>query len=316
MQEKILIENPNRFCLFPIHHPDLYKWFKDAQSSYWTSEEVTLTDDLIDWNTKLNENEKHFIGNVLQFFAASDGIVNENLATNSYDEVQYPEAKAYYAFQILIETIHSESYSLMIDSYIKDERQKQDFFNALQLNPAVQRKGEWAIKWINSDSFIERLIAFAVVEGVFFSGSFCSIFWLKSRGLMPGLAKYNELISRDEANHCGFACHLYKHHIENKLSYGRVKEIILDAFEIEKEFITESLPVSLIGMNHDLMVQYLQYVVDGLLVDLGYDKHFFTSNPFSFMANIAMQTKQNFFEGKEVTYTKSTGTNLEFNEEF
>jgi ribonucleoside-diphosphate reductase beta chain len=302
--EKILQENKNRFVLFPIEHHDIWDYYKKAQQVFWTAEEIDLAQDLTDW-AKLNEGEQHFVKHVLAFFAASDGIVNENLAENFVAEVQYTEAKFFYGFQIMMENIHSETYSLLIDTYIKDKEEQNHLFNAIDTVPAVQKKAEWALKWIGSDSFVERLIAFAAVEGIFFSGSFCSIFWLKKRGLMPGLSFSNELISRDEGLHTDFAVHLYKNHIENKLSRERLIEIIDSALTIEKEFITESLPVSLIGMNSELMKQYLEYVSDRLLMDLGVGKIYNTENPFDFMANIALQNKTNFFEKRVADYVKS-----------
>lgn len=302
--EKILTENKNRFVLFPIEHHDIWDYYKKAESVFWTAEEIDLSSDLIDWE-KLNEGEKHFVKNVLAFFAASDGIVNENLAENFVNEVQYTEAKFFYGFQIMMENIHSETYSLLIDTYIKDKEEQNHLFNAIDTIPAVQKKAEWALRWIKSPSFAERLIAFAAVEGIFFSGSFCSIFWLKKRGLMPGLSFSNELISRDEGLHCDFAVHLHNNHIENKVSSERIKEIIGSALEIEKEFITESLPVDLIGMNKDLMKQYLEYVADRLLVDLGVGKAYNSENPFDFMQNIAMENKTNFFEKRVSDYSKS-----------
>jgi ribonucleoside-diphosphate reductase beta chain len=302
--EKILQENKNRFVLFPIEHHDIWDYYKKAQQVFWTAEEIDLAQDLTDW-AKLNEGEQHFVKHVLAFFAASDGIVNENLAENFVAEVQYTEAKFFYGFQIMMENIHSETYSLLIDTYIKDKEEQNHLFNAIDTVPAVQKKAEWALKWIGSESFVERLIAFAAVEGIFFSGSFCSIFWLKKRGLMPGLSFSNELISRDEGLHTDFAVHLYKNHIENKLSRERLIEIIDSALTIEKEFITESLPVSLIGMNSELMKQYLEYVSDRLLMDLGVGKIYNTENPFDFMANIALQNKTNFFEKRVADYVKS-----------
>ena len=302
--EKILQENKNRFVLFPIEHHDIWDYYKKAQQVFWTAEEIDLAQDLTDW-AKLNEGEQHFVKHVLAFFAASDGIVNENLAENFVAEVQYTEAKFFYGFQIMMENIHSETYSLLIDTYIKDKEEQNHLFNAIDTVPAVQKKAEWALKWIGSDSFVERLIAFAAVEGIFFSGSFCSIFWLKKRGLMPGLSFSNELISRDEGLHTDFAVHLYKNHIENKLPRERLIEIIDSALTIEKEFITESLPVSLIGMNSELMKQYLEYVSDRLLMDLGVGKIYNTENPFDFMANIALQNKTNFFEKRVADYVKS-----------
>jgi ribonucleoside-diphosphate reductase beta chain len=302
--EKILQENKNRFVLFPIEHHDIWDYYKKAQQVFWTAEEIDLAQDHTDWE-KLNEGEQHFVKHVLAFFAASDGIVNENLAENFVAEVQYTEAKFFYGFQIMMENIHSETYSLLIDTYIKDKEEQNHLFNAIDTVPAVQKKAEWALKWIGSESFVERLIAFAAVEGIFFSGSFCSIFWLKKRGLMPGLSFSNELISRDEGLHTDFAVHLYKNHIENKLSRERILEIIDSALVIEKEFITEALPVSLIGMNSELMKQYLEYVSDRLLMDLGVGKVYNTDNPFDFMANIALQNKTNFFEKRVADYVKS-----------
>lgn len=305
MNEKILQENPGRFVLFPIQHNDLWKLYKQQEACFWTAEEIDLAQDVSDWENKLNDDEKHFIKHVLAFFAASDGIVNENLAENFVNEVQYTEAKFFYGFQIMMENIHSETYSLLIDTYIKDKEEQNRLFNAIDTIPAIQKKAQWAIKWIESDSFIERLIAFAAVEGIFFSGSFCSIFWLKKRGLMPGLTFSNELISRDEGMHCDYACHLYNNHIENKLSNDRIKEIICSALEIEKEFITESLPVRLIGMNSDLMKQYLEFVTDRLLVSLNVPKVYNSENPFDFMQNIALQGKTNFFEKRVAEYQKA-----------
>jgi ribonucleoside-diphosphate reductase beta chain len=301
--EKILQENKNRFVLFPLQHLDIWEYYKKAQASFWTAEEIDLQQDLADWE-KLNAGEQHFVKHVLAFFAASDGIVNENLAENFVSEVQYTEAKFFYGFQIMMENIHSETYSLLIDTYIKDKAEQEYLFNAIDTVPAVQKKAEWALKWIGSESFVERLVAFAAVEGIFFSGSFCSIFWLKKRGLMPGLSFSNELISRDEGMHTDFAVHLYNHHIENKLSKERLIEIIGSALEIEKEFISESLPVSLIGMNSDLMKQYLEYVSDRLLIDLGVGKIYNSENPFDFMKNIAMENKTNFFEKRVGEYAK------------
>jgi ribonucleoside-diphosphate reductase beta chain len=301
--EKILEENKNRFVLFPLQHHDIWEFYKKAQASFWTAEEIDLSSDLSDWE-KLNPGEQHFVKHVLAFFSASDGIVNENLAENFVSEVQYTEAKFFYGFQIMMENIHSETYSLLIDTYIKDKEEQNHLFNAIDTVPAVQKKAEWALKWIGSESFVERIIAFAAVEGIFFSGSFCSIFWLKKRGLMPGLSFSNELISRDEGLHTDFAVHLYKHHIQDKLSKERLIEIIDSALTIEKEFITEALPVSLIGMNSDLMKQYLEYVSDRLLIDLGVGKVYNSENPFDFMKNIAMENKTNFFEKRVGEYSK------------
>ncbi|RVT78405.1 ribonucleoside-diphosphate reductase [Flavobacterium sufflavum] len=303
--EPILQENKNRFVIFPIKHHDIWEWYKKMEASFWTAEEIDLSQDLHDWNNKLNSDEKYFIKHILAFFAASDGIVNENLAENFVNEVQYAEAKFFYGFQIMMENIHSETYSLLIDTYVKDETEKDELFNALEVFPAIRKKADWALKWIESDSFAERLIAFAAVEGIFFSGAFCSIYWLKKRGLMPGLTFSNELISRDEGVHCDFAVHLHNHHLVNKVSKERIKEIIVDALDIEREFITESLPVSLIGMNAGLMTQYLEFVTDRLLVELGCERVYNTANPFDFMDMISLQGKTNFFEKKVAEYQKA-----------
>jgi ribonucleoside-diphosphate reductase beta chain len=303
--EKILQENPNRFVIFPIEHPDLWDLYKKQQACIWTAEEIDLSQDLNDWRNVLNDDEKYFVKNILAFFAASDGIVNENLAENFVKEVQYSEAKFFYGFQIMMENIHSETYSLLIDTYIQEQEEKNMLFKAIDTIPAVKKKAEWALKWIDSPHFQERLIAFAAVEGIFFSGSFCSIFWLKKRGLMPGLSFSNELISRDEGMHCDFAVHLHNNHIINKVSPDRIKEILTSALEIEKEFITESLPVRLIGMNSELMIQYLEFVTDRLLVDLECSRVYNSENPFDFMANIALQGKANFFEKRVSEYQKA-----------
>ena len=303
--EPILQENKNRFVIFPIKHHDIWEFYKSMEASFWTAEEIDLSQDLNDWNNKLNDDERYFIKHILAFFAASDGIVNENLAENFVNEVQYAEAKFFYGFQIMMENIHSETYSLLIDTYVKDEAEKDDLFNALEVFPAIKKKADWALKWIESDSFAERLIAFAAVEGIFFSGAFCSIFWLKKRGLMPGLTFSNELISRDEGVHCDFAVHLHNHHLVNKVPKERIRSIIVDALNIEREFITESLPASLIGMNAVLMTQYLEFVADRLLVELGCEREYNTSNPFDFMDMISLQGKTNFFEKKVAEYQKS-----------
>lgn len=302
--EPLLKENKNRFVLFPIQHNDIWQMYKKEEASFWTAEEIDLSQDLTDWE-KLNDGERHFVSHVLAFFAASDGIVNENLAQNFLEEVQYPEAKCFYGFQIMMENIHSETYSLLIDTYIKDPKEKDKLFNALETVPCVAKKGEWALKWIGSDTFVERLIAFAAVEGIFFSGSFCSIFWLKKRGLMPGLSFSNELISRDEGLHCDFACLLYRKHIVNKLPEERVIEIITDAVKIEQEFVVDALPVDLIGMNSKLMSQYIEFVADRLLAELGCKKIYNVSNPFDFMEMISLQGKTNFFEKRVAEYQKA-----------
>jgi len=304
-EEPILREDPNRFVLFPIKHDDIWSFYKKSEASFWTAEEIDLGPDLHDWEHKLNDDERYFIKHVLAFFAASDGIVNENLAENFVAEVQYTEAKFFYGFQIAMENIHSETYSLLIDTYIKDKKEKDKLFNAIETIDCVKKKAEWALRWIDEGSFAERLVAFAAVEGIFFSGSFCSIFWLKKRGLMPGLSFSNELISRDEGMHCDFACLLYNEHLINKLPKETVTKIIEDAVEIEKEFVTDALPVSLIGMNAKLMQQYIEFVADRLLAELGCDKVYNSSNPFDFMEMISLQGKTNFFEKRVAEYQKS-----------
>lgn len=304
LDEPLLTENKNRFVLFPIEHDDIWQMYKQAEASFWTAEEIDLSSDMADWE-KLNDGERHFISHVLAFFAASDGIVNENLAQNFLEQVQYAEAKCFYGFQIAMENIHSETYSLLIDAYIKDPKEKDKLFNALETVPAVAKKGEWALRWIDNGTFTERLVAFAAIEGIFFSGSFCSIFWLKKRGLMPGLCFSNELISRDEGLHCDFACLLYTEHIKNKFPEEKTRKIITDAVEIEKEFILEALPVKLIGMNSDLMSQYIEFVADRLLVALGLKKHYNATNPFDFMEMISLQGKTNFFEKRVAEYQKA-----------
>jgi ribonucleoside-diphosphate reductase beta chain len=302
--EPILEENKKRFVLFPIQHNDIWQFYKKAEASFWTAEEIDLGQDLIDWKG-LNDGERHFISHILAFFAASDGIVNENLAEHFVAEVQYTEAKFFYGFQIAMENIHSETYSLLIDTYIKDAVERDKLLNAIEHIPCVQKKAEWALRWIDNGNFQERLIAFAAVEGIFFSGSFCSIFWLKKRGLMPGLTFSNELISRDEGLHCDFACHLYMNHVENQLPTETVMGIIRDAVEIEKEFVTDALPVRLIGMNSILMCQYIEFVADRLLVELGCPKIWNSTNPFDFMDMISLQGKTNFFEKRVGDYQKA-----------
>ena len=310
--EHILQENKDRFVMFPLKYHDIWEMYKQAEHSFWTAEEIDLAQDLTDWNEKLNADEKHFIKMVLAFFAASDGIVNENLAENFLKEVQYPEAKSFYGFQIAMENVHSETYSLLIDTYIKDSEEKDRLFHAIDNFPSIMKKADWALKWINSESFAERLIAFAAVEGIFFSGSFCSIFWLKKRGLMPGLAFSNELISRDEGLHCQFATLLHNRYVQNKVSPERIQEIITSAVEIEKEFITESLPVSLIGMNSKLMEQYIQFTADFWLQALGCQKVYNVENPFDFMDMISLQGKTNFFEKRVAEYQKVSDKVIDF----
>ena len=316
MQEPILQENPNRFVIFPIEHNDIWEFYKQHQAAFWTAEEVDLSNDIRDWQN-LTDNERYFVKNILSFFASSDGIVNENLAENFLKEVQYPEAKFFYGMQIAMENIHSLMYSLLIDTYISNHQEKIESFRALEYLPAVQKKAKWALDWIENASFQERLVAFAAVEGIFFSGSFCSIFWLKSRGLMQGLCNANTLIFKDENLHCDFAIHLINNHIVDKPSEARIKEIILSALDIEKEFITESLPVSLIGMNSNLMKQYLEFVTDGLLVKFGCKKQFNVEQPFKFMEQIAVETKGNFFESRTMEYQKAKlGESLSFTDDF
>ena len=312
MKEHILQENKDRFVMFPLKYHDIWDMYKQAEMSFWTAEEIDLAQDLTDWNEKLNDSEKHFIKMVLAFFAASDGIVNENLAENFLKEVQYPEAKSFYGFQIAMENVHSETYSLLIDTYIKDSVEKDRLFHAIDNFPSIKEKADWALKWIASESFDERLIAFAAVEGIFFSGSFCSIFWLKKRGLMPGLSFSNELISRDEGLHCQFACLLHNRYIKDKVSEERIKEIICSAVDIERTFITESLPVSLIGMNSKLMEQYIEFTADFWLQALGCQKVYNVENPFDFMDMISLQGKTNFFEKRVAEYQKVSDKAIDF----
>lgn len=314
MSESLLQENKNKYVL-DIQHEDLNLFYQKAKSAFWTPEEISFSQDVKNWNL-LSEDEKFFITHVLAFFAASDGIVNENLVNNFYNEIQYPEARAFYAFQIAMETIHSETYALLIQTYITDHVQQKKILSAIENFPSIKKKANWALKWTNSNnaSFPERLIAFVAVEGIFFSGSFCSIFWLKTiKGdLLPGLSFSNELISRDEALHCEFAIHLYLHHIKNKLSQEKIKEILLEALNIEEEFINESLPVRLIGMNSFLMSQYLKYITDRLFLQLKCPKHFNVENPFPFMEQISVEGKTNFFEKRVSEYQKSVKAVKEF----
>jgi len=302
--EPILEEDKSRFVLFPIKHSDIWQMYKKHEASFWTAEEIDLGQDMTDWNN-LNDGERHFISHILAFFAASDGIVNENLAVNFLSEVQYAEAKCFYGFQIMMENIHSETYSLLIDTYIKDPVEKDRLLNAIDTIPCVQKKAEWALRWIENGNFAERLIAFAAVEGIFFSGSFCSIFWLKKRGMMPGLTFSNELISRDEGLHRDFACLLYTDHIKNQMDPEAVYQIIRDAVAIEQEFVTDALPVSLIGMNAELMKQYIEFVADHLLMSLNLNKVYNAANPFDFMDMISLQGKTNFFEKRVGEYQKA-----------
>ncbi|KAI2803622.1 hypothetical protein RDWZM_001589 [Blomia tropicalis] len=303
--EPLLKENPNRFVIFPIEYADIWQMYKKAEASFWTVEEVDLSRDLIHWK-QLTKNERHFISHVLAFFAASDGIVNENLAERFIREIQITEARCFYGFQIAIENVHSEMYSLLINTYISDRAERDYLFNAIQNLPCVAKKAKWAMSWTSSDeaTFAERLVAFASVEGIFFSGSFASIFWLKKRGLMPGLTFSNELISRDEGLHCDFACLLFKH-IVKKPSDKRVTQIVTEAVKIEQEFLTDALPVALIGMNCSLMKEYIEYCADRLLIELGVDKFYNAKNPFDFMEQISLDGKTNFFEKRVGEYQKS-----------
>ncbi|KDR83867.1 hypothetical protein GALMADRAFT_236325 [Galerina marginata CBS 339.88] len=305
-EEPLLKESRRRFVLFPIQYHEIWQMYKKAEASFWTAEEMDLSKDVHDWNNRLNDNERHFISHVLAFFAASDGIVNENLLERFSNEVQAAEARCFYGFQIMMENIHSETYSLLIDTYIKDSAQRDYLFDAIETVPCIKRKAEWALKWISDEqsSFGERLVAFAAVEGIFFSGSFASIFWLKKRGLMPGLTFSNELISRDEGMHTDFACLLFSH-LKRRPHPDTIKMIITEAVTIEQEFLTDALPVGLIGMNADLMCQYIEFVADRLLVSLGNDKLYNKTNPFDFMDMISLQGKTNFFEKRVSDYSKA-----------
>jgi ribonucleotide reductase beta subunit family protein with ferritin-like domain len=303
--EELLTETKNRFVIYPIKYDKIWKMFKIAESSFWTAEEIDLSRDIDDWN-KLSDNERYFIKNILAFFAASDGIVNENLAGRFFNEVKIAEAKAFYGFQIAMEIIHSEMYSLMIDTFIKDTEEKNVLFNAMDTIPCIQEKAQWALKWIEDKDtiFAKRLIAFAVVEGIFFSGAFCSIFWLKERGLMPGLCTSNEFISRDEGLHCEFAVLLYSM-IKNRLSQQDVFDLINEAVNIEIKFITDSIPCNLLGMNANLMEEYIKFCADRLIVQLGYERLYNAKNPFPFMDRINLEHKTNFFENRESNYSKA-----------
>lgn len=303
-EEPLLRENPRRFVVFPIEYHDIWQMYKKAEASFWTAEEVDLSKDIQHWEA-LKPDERHFISHVLAFFAASDGIVNENLVERFSQEVQVTEARCFYGFQIAMENIHSEMYSLLIDTYIKDSKEREYLFNAIETMPCVKKKADWALRWIGDKeaTYGERVVAFAAVEGIFFSGSFASIFWLKKRGLMPGLTFSNELISRDEGLHCDFACLMFKH-LVHKPSEQRVKEIITNAVRIEQEFLTEALPVKLIGMNCTLMKQYIEFVADRLMLELGFNKIFKVENPFDFMENISLEGKTNFFEKRVGEYQR------------
>jgi ribonucleotide reductase beta subunit family protein with ferritin-like domain len=301
----LLNQTTDRFVLFPIKYHDIWDMYKKAMASFWTAEEIDLYSDIKDWEA-LNEQERHYISHILAFFSASDGIVNENLALRFYNDVQIPEARSFYGFQIAMENIHAETYGLLIDTYIKDNAKKNYLFKAIDNIPCIKKKADWAMKWIHgNESFAERLVAFAAIEGIFFSGAFCSIFWLKKRGLMPGLTFSNELISRDEGLHTDFACLLYKNYITTKPSDGRIRELITEAVEIECEFISEALPVSLIGMNADMMKEYIRFVADRLMRSLGYGNIYEGKNPFDWMELISMQGKTNFFEKRVAEYQKA-----------
>lgn len=304
-EEPLLAHNPSRFVIFPIAHEKVWDMYKKAEGSFWTAEELDLSKDRPHWEA-LNDNERHFIKHVLAFFAASDGIVNENLAVNFMKEVQWPEARCFYGFQIAMENIHSEVYSLLIDTYVKDVAEKDKLFNAIDTVPCVKKKADWAIHWMESEEadFASRLMAFACVEGIFFSGAFCAIFWLKERGIMPGLTTSNEFISRDEGMHCEFACLLYSY-LEHKLSKTKAHAMIREAVRAEKEFITDALPCSLIGMNAKMMKQYIEFVADRLCVQLGYPKIWEVANPFPFMERISLEGKDNFFEKRVSNYSKA-----------
>ncbi|QSZ37342.1 hypothetical protein DSL72_009440 [Monilinia vaccinii-corymbosi] len=304
--EPLLQENPNRFVLFPIKYHEIWQMYKKAEASFWTAEEIDLSKDLHDWNNRLNDDERYFISHVLAFFAASDGIVNENLVERFSGEVQIPEARCFYGFQIMMENIHSETYSLLIDTYIKEQAQKTYLFNAIDTIPCIKKKADWAVKWIQdkNSTFAQRLVAFAAVEGIFFSGSFASIFWLKKRGLMAGLTFSNELISRDEGLHTDFACLLFSH-LKHRPSKQAVQDVITEAVAIEQEFLTEALPCALLGMNANLMKQYIEFVADRLLIALGNEKVYRSANPFDFMENISLAGKTNFFEKRVGDYQKA-----------
>ena len=323
--EEILKENPSRFTLFPIKYKEVWKMYKKAEASFWTAEEMDLSKDKNDFNS-LNENEQYFIKNILAFFAGADGIVGENLITNFTGEVQIPEARCFYGFQLAIENIHSEVYSLLIETLVSDSKEKHTLFNAIEEIPCVKRKAEWALKWFNREnSFAARLVAFAIVEGIFFSGSFCAIFWLKKRGLMPGLTFSNELISRDEGMHTDFAVLMYSM-LSHKLNKEQIYQIVREAVLIEKEFINDSIPCAMIGMNSSLMAEYIEFVADRLIYQLGYPKIYNTINPFNFMQLISMENKTNFFEKRVGEYSlasidnetinENKTENLEFNDVF
>lgn len=304
-EEELLREDPNRFVMFPIRFPAVWDMYKTALASFWTPEEIDLSKDMSDWE-KLTDNERHFIQYVLAFFAASDGIVNENLGVRFMNDVKVPEAKAFYGFQIAIENIHSEMYSLLIDTYIKDPGLKKNLLNSISTVPCIGKKADWALKWISDEnaSFARRLVAFAAIEGIFFSGAFCAIFWLNERGVLSGLSSSNILISKDEALHTEFAILLY-HQLKHKLSQAVIHDIVREAVEVELEFIIDALPCSLLGMNSDLMSQYIKFVADRLVVQLGYERIYNVTNPFDFMDRICLNAKTNFFEDRVTEYSRA-----------
>lgn len=308
----ILFNDENRFCLFPLKDNDIYNIYRKSLSTYWVPSEIDLSQDQDDWNNKLNDDERFLIKNILGFFANSDGIVNENLALNFYKEVELSEARCFYGFQIMMENIHNEVYSQLINTYIDDTEEKKELFNSIETNPFIKKKAEWTFKWMDKDnaSFIERLVAFAIVEGIFFSGSFCSIFWMAKRNLLPGLCESNKFISRDEGLHCEFAVLLYNK-FEEKLEESRIHEIITEAVNLEKEFIVESFPCRLIGMNSELMSQYIEFVADRLLKQLGHSPIYNSTNPFDFMDMISLDVKENFFEKRVTTYQKASAIDYE-----
>ena len=303
MSEPLLENNPQRFVMFPIKFEPIWNEYLKHRNAFWNENEIDLVPDLADWE-KLNDNERHFIKNVLAFFAASDGIVMENIGLRFFKEIQIPEVRAFYSMQLFIENIHSIMYSQLIDTYIKDSNEKKRIFNAIETVPSIKKKAKWAIKWLESiDDFPSRLVAFAAVEGIFFSGSFCCIYWLNEKGVMPGLCKSNEFIARDEGLHTDFACLLYNNYVKNKLSYENIKKIINEAVDIEIEFITESLPCNLLGMNSEKMKEYIKFVANRLVIQLGYKEIYENCNqPFAFMERICLETKTNFFEGRPTDY--------------
>ena len=307
--EEILKPNPKRFVLLPIKYEEVWKFYKKAKATIWFAEEIDLHYDMLDWEIKLNDNERFYISKILSYFVSSDFIVNENLAQNFMNEIQIPEIRCFYAFQMFMENIHSETYSMLIDTFIKDKVEKERLFNGIETIPCIKKKADWALKWINGNQlFAERLYCFAIVEGIFFSSAFCSIFWLKKRGLMPGLTFSNELISRDEGLHCDFACLMYSM-LSNKLSQERIYEIMAEAVSYEQEFVTDALPVGLIGMNSKLMSEYIEFCADRLIYALGYEKLYNTPNPFDFMELISLQGKTNFFEKRVSDYSKPNMVN-------